>query len=98
MTSLSEASAGIFSGANDFLHTLRALAAQGITPVQVPGDVALFGQIEARAEANCTTAVQTPLAARPSVRLVVATVPDISLLGRVAGLEPDGPTHEQWID
>jgi hypothetical protein len=79
MTSLAEASAWIFSGANDFLHTLRALAAQGITPVQVPGDVALLGQIEARAEANCTTAIQTLLAARPSVRLVVATVPDISL-------------------
>jgi hypothetical protein len=72
--------AWIFSGGNDFLHPLRALAAQGITPDRVPGDVALLGQIEARAEDNFTTAVRALLAASPSVRLVVATVPGISLL------------------
>ena len=69
--------AWIFIGGNDFLDFLRAVQAGSITLAQAPAAV---GAAETQAAANFTTAVDTLLAASPAVRLVVATVPDVSTL------------------
>ena len=69
--------AWIFIGGNDFLDFLRNVQAGSIPLAQAPG---VLGQVEAQAAANVTTAVDTLLAASPTVQLVVATVPDVSAL------------------
>lgn len=68
----------VFSGANDYLLFLRGAAALGVGAS--PEALAVLGVIEAQATANITTSVQTLLASSPRLRLVVATVPDFSLL------------------
>ena len=69
--------AWIFVGGNDFLDFLGAVQAGSIPLAQAP---AALGQVEAQAAANVTTAVDTLLAASPTVKLVVATLPDVSTL------------------
>jgi phospholipase/lecithinase/hemolysin len=69
--------AWIFIGGDDLLYLLRDVATGRIAPDQA---LASLTQVEARIEANFTTAVNTLLAVSPRVRLVVATLPDVSLL------------------
>jgi hypothetical protein len=74
--------AWIFTGGNDFLFFLRDSAES--FHFQGPAVQAQLAQVEARAEANFKTAVDTLLAANPNVRLVVATLPDVGELPIVA--------------
>jgi len=70
--------AWIFTGGNDFLFFLRDAQLSTATPM--PELLASLAQVEQRAEANFSTAVNVLLASSPKVRLVVATVPDVALL------------------
>jgi phospholipase/lecithinase/hemolysin len=81
--------AWIFVGANDYKFFL--LAAATAPPAAIPQLAGQLGQIEARLEANFTTAVNTLLAANPKVRLVVATLPDLGLLPLARALEAVDP-------
>jgi lysophospholipase L1-like esterase len=69
--------AWVFIGGNDFLYLLRNLATGRVTPDQA---LTAIGQVESQVEANFTFAVNTLLAANPKVKLVVSTVPEVSLL------------------
>jgi hypothetical protein len=76
-------------GGNDYLDALAGVAAGAVPIAAAP---VLIAQVEAQDEANFTTAVNTLLAANPNVKLVVATLPDISIfpIARVAALTPQG--------
>jgi hypothetical protein len=67
----------VFIGGNDFLFFLRDVQNGTIPSGQA---LSVLAQVEAQAAANFTTAVKTLLAASPTVRLVVFTVPDVSEL------------------
>jgi hypothetical protein len=69
--------AWIFIGGDDLLYLLRDTATG-----RLPADQALtaLSQVETQLATNFTTAVSTLLAASPQVKLVVSTVPDVSLL------------------
>jgi hypothetical protein len=69
--------AWIFIGGNDFLYYLRNVQSGAVTLAQAP---AVLAQVESQAATDFTTAAQTLLAASPTVRLVVSTVPDVSEL------------------
>jgi hypothetical protein len=69
--------AWIFIGDNDFLYLLQSAQSGQISAQAFPQALA---QTEATAQANFDTAVNTLLAANPRVRLVVSTVPDVSIL------------------
>jgi hypothetical protein len=69
--------AWVFIGGNDFLYLLRSLATGRVAPDQA---LTALGQVESQVETNFTLAVNTLLAANPKVKLVVSTVPDVSLL------------------
>jgi hypothetical protein len=69
--------AWIFVGDNDFLYLLGQLQAGQIGAADFPQALA---QTEATAQANFNTAVTTLLTANPHVKLVVSTLPDVSLL------------------
>jgi hypothetical protein len=69
--------AWIFIGGNDFLYFLRDVEDGSIALAAAPS---VLEQVESQAAANFTTAIHTLLASSPSVRLVVATVPDVSAL------------------
>jgi phospholipase/lecithinase/hemolysin len=56
----------VFIGGNDFINAMKA-----------PDPVAAFEDVGPRAEANLRRAAETILTARPDVKLVVVTVPDI---------------------
>jgi len=75
--------AWIFIGGNDFLFYLRNVQNGTIPAAQA---LTVLGQVEAQAAANFTTAVQTLLAASPTVRLVVSTVPNVAELPAVQAL------------
>jgi hypothetical protein len=69
--------AWIFVGGNDFLYFLR-----GVHDGSIPASSAqaTLDQVEARAEANLGQAVDGVLAASPTVRVVVGTLPDVAAL------------------
>jgi lysophospholipase L1-like esterase len=67
----------IFIGGNDFLFFLRDVQNGTLPSGQA---LSVLAQVEAQAAANFTTAVKALLAASPTVRLVVFTVPDVSEL------------------
>jgi phospholipase/lecithinase/hemolysin len=69
--------AWIFIGGNDFLYFLRDIENGSIAPAAAPS---MLAQVEATAAANFTTAVHTLLSSSPTVRLVIANVPDVSEL------------------
>jgi hypothetical protein len=60
--------------------------------VPISAAPALIAQVEAQDEANFTTAVNTLLAANPNVKVVVATLAEISMVpaARLAALTPQG--------
>ncbi len=71
--------AWLFFGGDDFLHYAERLALSGgaASPEQVGAEVA---GLTARSASNFDQAVVSLLAANPQVRLVVATVPDLTSL------------------
>jgi hypothetical protein len=69
--------AWIFIGANDFLYFLRNVENGSIPLAAAP---TMIPQIESQLAANFTTAVHTLLDASPNVKLVIATLPDVSTL------------------
>jgi phospholipase/lecithinase/hemolysin len=69
--------AWVFIGGNDFLYFLRDIENGSIPVAEAP---AMLAQVESQLAANFSTAVHTLLASSPDVRLVVATVPDVSVL------------------
>ncbi|GAC1467841.1 MAG: hypothetical protein NVSMB9_09890 [Isosphaeraceae bacterium] len=79
--------AWVFIGGNDFLHVLDDARSGKIPPSQLKATVI---QTEAQLEVNFKTAVNTLLAASPRVKVVVATLPDISLVpvAQAAGTSP----------
>jgi phospholipase/lecithinase/hemolysin len=81
--------AWIFIGGNDYLDALAGIAAGTTPPSAAP---ALIAQVESQVDRDFTTAVDTLLAAGPRVRVVVATLPDISLVpvARGAMATPQG--------
>lgn len=70
--------AWIFIGGNDFLFYLRATAVAN--QLGTPAALAGVDSIQLSVEEAFSGAVNTLLAANPRARLVVATVPDVSLL------------------
>jgi phospholipase/lecithinase/hemolysin len=81
--------AWVFIGGNDYLDALAGIAAGTTPPSAAP---ALIAQVESQVDRNFTTAIDTLLAASPRVNLVVATLPDISLvpIAREAMATPQG--------
>jgi hypothetical protein len=69
--------AWVFIGGNDFLYFLRDVETGAISLAEAP---TMLAQVESQAAANFTTAVRTLLAVSADVRVVVATVPDVSAL------------------
>lgn len=69
--------ASIFVGGNDFLRLLSAVQGGQIAPSDALPELV---KTEALAEANFATAVNTLLAANPNVRVVVFTLPDVTIL------------------
>ncbi len=65
----------IFIGGNDYLHFLTNVAVGVIPPSQVPADLE---DITLTLATNVTTAVDTLLAASPTVKVVLFTLPAIS--------------------
>jgi phospholipase/lecithinase/hemolysin len=68
--------ASIFIGGNDFLDFLAAAQSGAIPPADIP---AALVATTAQLETNYVTAVDTLLAASPTVRVAVWTLPDVSL-------------------
>jgi phospholipase/lecithinase/hemolysin len=71
--------AWIFTGGNDFLYFLRDNAQTATNPL-APPMLQQLSALEARVEADFTTAVHSLLASSPRVRVVVATLPDVAAL------------------
>jgi len=81
--------ASIFTGGNDFLFFLGEAATGQVKPQDALSAVA---RVAHHAEADVRIAVQTLLAASPRVKVVVATLPDVTQLPIVRGAIPDSPT------
>ena len=64
----------LFIGGNDYLDDLEGLLTSTETPDQAISGLA---RVEARAEANVTSAVTTLIAANPNARVVLANLPDL---------------------
>lgn len=76
--------AWIFIGANDYFNY-----AKGVSPLSPPTAseaASALAKIETRLDDNLTTAVRTLMAANPSTRLVIGTLPDLRQLPAVATL------------
>jgi hypothetical protein len=72
--------AWIFTGGNDFLYFLQGVQQGTIPASEATADLA---QLEQTAASNVNTAISTLLAANANIKLVVVTVPDVSLLPAV---------------
>jgi len=81
-------------GGNDFLDFLNGVQGGSITLAQAP---AALAQVETQAAANFTTAVDTLLAASPTVRLVIVTLPEVSALPIVQQEMATLPPQDQAI-
>jgi hypothetical protein len=86
--------ASIFVGGNDFLDLLSSVSTGGISIADAPARLA---QLEAQAEANVQTAVDRLLSANPSVRLLVATAPDVNELPIVKVAAAQFPTYRPLL-
>jgi phospholipase/lecithinase/hemolysin len=78
--------AWIFIGGNDFAFFLEGVQAGLIPPAAVPSTLL---QVSTAVETNFTTAVDTLLAANPNVKLVVSTLPDITIQPIIQQLAKD---------
>ena len=86
--------AWIFIGGDDFLDFLRDVATGRVAPDQA---LTTLGQVESQIETNFTRAVNTLLAANPKVKLVVSTLPDVSLLPLVRAAAADIPAAQAVV-
>jgi hypothetical protein len=87
--------AWVFIGGNDYLGFLRSVATGRVAPDQA---MTALGQVESQLEANFTLAVNTLLAANPSVKLVVSTLPDVSLLPLVRAAAASNLVPQALVD
>ncbi len=79
----------IFIGGNDYLHFISDVQAGKVVPANIPADLR---QITFNLVKNVETSVLTLQAANPNIKIVLVTLPDVSIIpaARAAGSTPQG--------